>query len=233
MAQIIQKIYGPLKERLGLEEENPDRLMRAAVLHDIGKSGPAGKEGDMHYAVRRLFITPRRPFNSFSDSRKKTVREFAAEQGMKENDKVFGALRAAGIDPDNEPMIDFWHRHAEWTYDILKSEAGTDLDQDVVNIASSHHLLENQNPAHLDLEHVPSEAHVLEVLEMSELLAAVDKYQAFRDRGRLNHEEAMVQLRRIMESKKNLPETLRQKFQAVIEVLAKSEDEMKAFFSEK
>ncbi len=232
MAQIVQKIYGPLKERLGLEDEKPDRLMRAAVLHDIGKSGPAGKETDFHYAVRRLFIAPKHPFNAFAESRKKTVREFVAEQDLADTDRVLEALRSAGIEPDKEPMIDFWHRHAAWTYDILKHETGADIDADTVSIASSHHLLENQNPARLDLEHVPSEAHVLEVMEMSELLAAVDKYQAYRDRGKLKHEEAMAQLTRVLQAKKDLPEALRQKFQAVIDVLTKSKEEMETFFSE-
>jgi len=230
MARIIRTIYDQLREPLNLRDQGPERLMRAAVLHDIGKSGPAGEEGPFHFAVRRLFVAPQRPFNPFIDGRAKTVSEFAAEQELADRGSILGAVKDAGIDPEQEPMIVFWRRHAGWTYDILKSEAGADIDPGLVDIAASHHLLENQNPAHLDMERIPAESQVLEVLEEAELLAAVDKYQAFRSRGRLEHEDALAQLGQIIDSRANLPETLRQKFRTVISVLGRSKDALAQFF---
>jgi len=234
MARIIRTIYGELRDGLELVDEGPERLMRAAVLHDIGKSGPPGKENAFHSAVRRLFIPPNRPFNPYVDGRTKTIAEFAVEQDMNGRDAIFAALQAEGIAADREPMINFWRRHAEWTLGILQADSGPDVDADLAKIAASHHLLiENQNPARLDLRHVPAEAQVLEVLEEADLLEAVDKYQALRSRSKLGHEAALDRLSQIIGSRTDLPEVLRDKFHRVIEVLGRSKDALDRYFDKR
>jgi hypothetical protein len=230
MAGIIRTVYGQLRETLDLPDPGPERLMRAAVLHDIGKSGPAGAEGAFNFAVRQLFVTPRRRFNPYIDGRAKTIKEFVAEQDIGRPQAIYDALDKAGVDPSKEPMIDFWRRHAEWTYDILRAAAGPGVDDDLIKIAASHHLLDNQNPAHLDMKDLPAEAHVLEILEESELLAAVDKYQALRARGGSGHEEALNKLQTMITERKDLPETLRTKFLTVIDVLSRSKDAIAPYF---
>ncbi len=233
MARIIRSVYGELKNELDLKDEGPERLMRAAALHDIGKSGPPGPEDEFNYAVRRLFVPPGRPFNPFAEGRAKSVAEFADEQDLPDRERVFAALREAGIDPEKAPMVDFWRRHAEWTYKILKDDRGPGLDEDLVKIAASHHLLERQNPAGLDLQHVPAEAQVLEVLEGTELLVAVDKYQAYRSRGGLGHEAALDRLNADISSRTDMPDQLRNNFIKVIGVLARSKDVLSQYFGKR
>ena len=230
MARIVQALYGQLREPLGLTDDKPQRLMRAAVLHDIGKSGPPGQETDFHVAVRRLFVPPGQPFNPYIDGRAKTISEFVLERDMARPEEIISALKAEGIDPEKEPMIDFWRRHADWSYGILAAETGPDVDPELVNIAASHHFLENRNPAALDVNRVPAEAHVLEVLEQVELLTAIDKYQAMRGRGRLKHAAAVARLAEAIESRTDLPEALREKFRKVIDVLGKSKEDLERFF---
>ena len=232
MAKIIERLYGTLKKRLDLTDADPKRLMRAAVLHDIGKSGPAGAETAAHYAIRRLFIPPRKKFDPFKDGRAQKVSDFVAHQGFMRPEKLLADLLAAGIAPD-QPMLDVWRRHAQWTYDILKPTVNGDIDEKTLYIAASHHLLENENPAGLNLMDVPTEAHILEVLEMSELLAAVDKYQALRERGGLKHEDALTQLEKTVSAKTDLPETLRSKMRTVIAVLKESGASFHGFFRQK
>lgn len=233
MARIIRTVYGELKDRLGLKEESPTRIMRAAVLHDIGKSGPPGEQGDLHFAVRKLFIPPRRSFNPFIDGRAKTISEFMDEQNIADREKVLTGLVAAGIVPETTAMIDFWRRHADWTYGILKEESGSDVDAELVKIAATHHLLENQNPAGLEVNDVPAEAQVLEILEQAQLLAAVDKYQAFRARGGFEHESALAQMRKIVDGRNDLPQKLRDRFLAAIDVLNDSKEDLEKFFMKK
>lgn len=233
MARMIRTVYGGLKEALDLPDDGPERLMRAAVLHDIGKSGPAGPETDLHFATRRLFVTPLRRFNPYIDGRAKTIQEFMTEQQIGKPEAIAAALRDAGIDPSTEPMIGFWRRHAEWTYGILNAASGPDVDADVINIAASHHLLEGQNPARLELDKVPAGSHVLEVLEEAELLETVDKYQALRSRGGSGHEEAMEKLRARIAERSDMPESMKAKFQAVIDVLSRSRDVLAPFFERK
>jgi|GEM_PF-2411632 hypothetical protein len=226
MACIIETLFVPLKERLDLPDESPKRLMRAAVLHDIGKSGPAGERGKFHDFVRRLFITPERPFALRREGHDKTIGEFVSAQEMADKDECLATLREWGIDPDTEPAIEFWRRHAQWGYDVLRDEMGPDIDEDTVLIVATHHLLEGKNPAGLNLEEVPVGAHVIEVLEMAELMAAVDKYQAFRDRGHLDHERTVAALRKMVGDNHELSETAHAKFHAILDVLDGAKDEM-------
>ncbi len=235
IAKIVGATYPRMREALGLPDEGPERMMRAALVHDVGKSGPEGGVGDFHFAVRRLFITPKRPFNPFVDGRAKTIDEFIAEQGMPKPDAVRDALKEAGVDPATEPMVGFWRKHAQWSHDILGKEtgAGGDIDEKVAKIAASHHILDGQNPAGLAVAEIPAEAHVIELLEQCSLLAVADKYQAFRERGGSTHEESIARVRKLVESKADLSPLLRDKFNAILDVLEKSKDALAPIFNPK
>ncbi|MBN1585393.1 hypothetical protein JW899_03435 [Candidatus Uhrbacteria bacterium] len=229
MARVIQTLYGQFRESLGLRDASPKRLMRTAVLHDIGKSGPAGEKTDFHQAVRCLFREPTRPFNPFSQGKPTTVTAFIESQEMPESESIRETLRRNGIDPDRESAIEFWRRHVGWSYDILKNERwdGEAVDDDMITIAGSHHILEGKNPAELNIGNEPQGEDDLELIEMTGLLAAVDKYQAFRHRANLDHAETMRRLRGMFESHPELPDMTKEKFKVVLDILDRSGPELK------
>lgn len=228
MAKIIRTVYGELSEKLGLKPEERERMMRAAVLHDIGKSGPPGKEGPFHKAVQTLFVPPATPFRTHEGGRPKTIDEFMAEQGLGDREKLKADLAAAGIDAGKETIIDFWRRHAGWSYEILKEEPATDVDADLIKVVATHHLFENQNPAALELS---GSADVQALLEQTEMLAAVDKYQAFRARGGMDHDATIAHLRKISDARPpEIPQHLRDKFKEVIDILDRNKEDLEQFF---
>jgi len=232
MAKMIRTVYTELAEKLDLKEEDRNRMMRAAVLHDIGKSGPPGQQTEFHDAVRKLFVPPSKPFNVMDNGRAKTINDFLAEHDFGDNAQIKADLEKNGIETDKESMIDFWRRHAGWTYEILKEDPGTDVDADLIQVAATHHVLENQNPAHLDLENAPPETRKL--LEQTELIAAVDKYQAFRARGGMDHDKTIAMLHKISAARPpDLPQELRDKFNAVIDILDKSKGSLEQYFEKK
>lgn len=229
MAGIIDTVYGELADKLGLKEADKKRMMRTALLHDIGKSGPPGEEGPFHEVVQKLFVPPEKPFTTHVDGRPKTVAEFMAEQSMADQAKLKSDLAAAGVDAEKEPVIDFWRRHAEWTYGILKQEPANDVDPEVIKVAATHHLFENQNPAGIEFKDAPPETRA--ILEQTEMLAAVDKYQAFRARGGMDHDKTIAMLKKISDARPpEIPRELRDKFKAVIEILDKSKDSLAQYF---
>lgn len=233
IAKIVGTTYPEMKKTLGLADEGPERMMRAALVHDVGKSGPEGDPGEFHFAVRQLFITPHRRFNPFVDGRAKTVDEFIAEQDIPKPDILKKALKDQGVDPSTEPMIHFWRRHAQWSHDLLSKETSNDIDDKVVKIAASHHILDGQNPAKLEVADIPAEAHVIELLEQCGLLAVADKYQAFRSRGGSSHEESIARVRKMVEAKTDIAPLLKEKFNAILDVFARSEAALAPIFNPK
>lgn len=233
IARLLRTLYAELKDELELSQEGPERIMRAAVLHDVGKSGPAGEKGPFHAAVRRLFVNPKKRFSPYADGRAKSVAGYLAEQELPAQEEILAGLKEAGIDAATESMIDFWRRHAAWTYDILRVELAanpTDIDEETIRVAASHHLLEGQNPAGLDLARVPPDAQTLEILEHCEMVEAIDKYQALRVRGGMNHADAMTKLRAIFAANKDYSPLLREKSGKVIDIIERSEAAMADIF---
>jgi hypothetical protein len=226
MAALIRSVYGKLRARLDLPDERPEHLMRTAVVHDIGKSGPAGARGVFHDAVRRLFAPPSRAFRPVENGRTRTVSEFVKETEISEPEKIDAALRAAGIDPDKEPMLAFWRRHAKWSFDVLSGEHGPDIDADLAAIAASHHIFEEQNPAQLDVARAPKDEKERVALDMMLILTAIDKYQAFRIRGKLGHKEATDRTAVSVVASPAMNPALMMRFREVLDVISGSKDEM-------
>ena len=177
-------------------------------------------------------MNPPRPFNPFAGARQKTIGEFVAEEGLSRPDALLRTLKDAGMDPEREPMLDFWRRHADWTYEILNKEFADAADRESAEVAASHHLLDGKNPAHLDMAQVRPESHVLEVIELASLIAAVDKYQAFRVRAHLGHAETVRHLREFVSADRPVPPELRERFNAVIDILERSAEDLNAIASE-
>lgn len=228
IANIVRSTYPEMQRALGLSAERPERLMRAGLLHDIGKSGPPGERGAFHAAVQKLFVVPEIKFSPFDAGRPKTIAEFMHATSMQDAGELTQTLADNGVDANHEPIISFWRRHAEWTYGILQDEEGDDLDPETIKIAASHHLFEGRNPAELDLEHLPVEAGGAEFLAQCEMVAAIDKYQACRVRGSMSHEDAVASLRRMVEANKSYPEPLKQKFLAAVATLDLARDAVEA-----
>jgi HD-GYP domain-containing protein (c-di-GMP phosphodiesterase class II) len=229
MARIVRAVFADLCQALELPDEDPEQLMRAAVVHDIGKSGPAGEKGPVHAAVRRLFVPPKREFSAFADGRPKTIHEFLTEMEYPDAAEIEAALNGSdlGVDTGKEAMIYFWRRHVQWTHDILTSAPEPVVDRETEEIASTHHLFENWNPAKLDLKDVPPGSQVLEVIEMAEALAAVDKYQAYLERLHWDHDKAMAMLSKFFNANPpDLDQNLRQKYNAVIAVLDRNKEKL-------
>ncbi|MEY4723386.1 MAG: hypothetical protein RLZZ324_899 [Candidatus Parcubacteria bacterium] len=232
IAKIAGALFPDFKEALHLTDETPERLQRAGLLTDIGKSGPAGEEGPFHDAVQKLFIVPTKPFNAFKpDGSMKTIADFLEETGMEGAEGIVAALAEKGIFAKDEKMLDFWRRHAEWTLDILKQEASNDIDPVVITAAASHHLLDGKNPAGLDLNGLAENSPDIEEFAYAEILQVIDKYQAFRGRGGMSHAEAVSRTRAKVESAPGYPPVLRSLFTKALAVIEAHQAEMDALLA--
>jgi len=238
----IAKMLKMLWPKLKLEEADKSEVLLGALLHDIGKTGPAEATPELRQCISGLFRSPVNKFNIYKNvagkNVLKTVADFIRETEQVDFIECRERLRSdLEVDIETETMIDFWRRHADWSYDILFKEAleqdlhnekaGQKITSDLVIMAASHHILDNKNPANIKIEDIPASSRALEIMDKYEILALADKYQAFIDRGHLNHTETISALRNIVEQSK-LSTSLKKDYNKFIDILASSEVELKS-----
>lgn len=228
MARMIDSI----KDKLELDSEAREKLLAATLLHDIGKSGPPHCKNDspLREKIKKLFVHGYIPVfpDKFSD--------FVEMVGLENPEQIAVDLSTSDlpIDADMRP-IDFLRRHVDWTYLILKE---TGLDEEIVKIAASHHILENKNPAQLSEEEISSSVQRLEITDkyhayLYRILTFVDQYDAFKNRGTkpmiepLTHDKIIELLRNKVQTVTHLSDEAKDKYLEIInQIFAESEKEL-------
>lgn len=230
IADIIETIWNDLEAKLPFKLEK-EQMLLAALLHDVGKSGP--KEATQ--AEQELIIALFDPSHygkitaAGKDVRGETILHALRESNFGEDDqrKIARYLKKLKIDISSERMIDFWQRHADWTYEILKAAQDDRIDARLAVMAASHHILDDKNPAGLDPENIPNEAKTIEVVETYEVLTLVDKFQAYIKRSGKSHGEAVRELRDKISGKK-FSDKVKKEYLAILGVIENSEDKLQA-----
>lgn len=230
MVEIIEEIWEELDKQLPFKLEK-EKMILATLLHDVGKSGP--KEATTE--EQKLIVTLFDPTHyERIVAAGKNVAEETILRALHDSDLEDGAqrkiakyLNSLGIDISSEKMIDFWRRHADWTYDILKDLEDEKLDNRLAVMAASHHILDGKNPAGINLEQIPEEARTIEIIETYEVLTIVDKFQAFIKRSGLDHATAIKILRSII-LKQKFPKRVEEGYLAILTIIENSEDKLQA-----
>jgi hypothetical protein len=207
----IAKMVDLFWNQLGLENILDKKTMQlCALLHDIGKTGPARAKPREQKIVADLFSKRVKGFDpNFS------VRHFIQETQGERAGAALALLKDWRIDFDIDPQAEFetpnkagsliylFRLHDDWTYDILKNELVNQPDgaisPAVVLIATSHHFLEGKDPANLLAEDsAPStNSDLQKTLLASSVISMFDQYHALRERAGKDHQAAI----RVLEKK--------------------------------
>lgn len=175
----------------------------AAILHDVGKSGPVEATAEEQGLIIEIFARENiRNSNAL-------VSEIACEMfPMSQLAEILETLDKYKIG-GKTTMREFWDWHAQWTHDILEKYP-QNLNAHVRMIAGSHHIDRGVNPYHLpDEAVVPLAANVIGTMEEyvealeGRALIALDQYEAAIERGKLSHEMALSRIRSGMVRHKN------------------------------
>ncbi|MDP2788540.1 MAG: hypothetical protein Q8O46_00600 [bacterium] len=179
-----------------LTEERLLEARVAALIHDIGKSGPLEASKDQQLAVVRLFAAEnlRNPNQPVEDA----VREVFGEEA---NLMIYN-LQGCGIDVSMS-MKKFWESHAKWGYEIIKTKC-PELSTTTKNIAILHHVDKGPdfNFLNLPMDQIPKESLVLGQLEnyvdtlRQRAIIALDQYEAQIRRAKVSHKEAVAWVRK-------------------------------------
>lgn len=166
----------------------------AAIVHDIGKSGPAEANEQERLTVVRLFAQEQIKDPQLT-LEKAATENFSPEEAR----EMLENLKNCGID-SQVTMRQFWDMHAIWTHDILE-KFPSGLNRRVRIIAGSHHFNKGINPYDLAESEVPIESSAIGLLEdyvnviAGRVLTFVDQYEANVRRSGSDHENAMAWVR--------------------------------------
>ncbi len=185
----------PQEESYKLNEQQRVENRLAALLHDIGKAGPADASSQEREAIVRLFASENIK-NAACSVRSAIAASFDSEEAK----EVSYYLERCGISPD-EDMRRFWDKHAFWTREILdKYDQG--LSERTRLLAASHHYDHGINPYEIGPDLVDRASRTIGQLEEyadtigRQIISSIDKYEANIRRSGASHEKAMEWLRK-------------------------------------
>lgn len=188
------------KNVLSKKQRSDGRM--AAILHDIGKSGPVEATPEEQEVLIKIFACENiRNSNLLVVDAVSDI--FEVEQVTKTRETLEKYNIAA-----KTTMRKFWDKHAQWTHDILERYPNS-LNSHTRVIAGSHHIDRGVNPYNLPESEVPLVASVIGSLEgyvealEDRSLIALDQYEASVRRGGLSHDEALSRVREGMVKYKN------------------------------
>lgn len=196
LRNVLEEIGSKNKEYAITPERIKEACM-AAIIHDVGKSGPLHATPEQQLAVVRLFAMEglRNPMQ--------TVLYAVNEVFDKEAELIMLHLEGCGIDTETMTMLEFWQSHAKWGFEIIQEHC-QNLSETTREIAILHHA--DKGPAfnflNLPIDQIPKEALVLGALEdcvdllRQRAIIALDQYEAQIRRSRVTHEDAVGWVRK-------------------------------------
>lgn len=215
-----------------LPVKNRDRLKLCALLHDVGKTGPLDATPEEQQIFSIIFH-----HKNFQDCHQlasiKEVLDKELEAGMstekiKKIEKYL--ISSLGMDIEKRLMIDLWHDHTDYTYEILKNAKLPQIDETIVKIAVSHHIPDGRNPAQLPLDRLYANLQISEIIGQYQLLTLIDKYQAYRRRNGYSHPEAIKALKQTIKAKKEIPENIKDQYLELVEPFNQAREELDKIF---
>lgn len=174
----------------------------AAILHDIGKTGPADASQEESRTIVRLFAQEqiKDPNVSVKDV---VLENFSSSEG----EQMLNHLEKCEVDSE-ATMREFWDMHAQWTHDVLE-KFPENLNRRIRVIAGSHHFNKGINPYNLSEEDIPLQSEAIGLMEEyvdaieERVLMAVDQYEASVRRNGSSHERAIEWVRNNLKESKN------------------------------
>lgn len=160
-------------------------VVLGCLFSDIGKTGPLAATTDGQCLIAQMFAV-----EGVRDEQQSVARFFEAHFPADAPQRLQRFI-ALGLDPQMT-MREFWNHHSSWTLEI--AEAGG-VPAEAVAAAAAHHLLEHVNPGNIvdeKLRFTRAFGDNPTFDRPEKLVILLDKYDAARRRGRLEHAAAIA-----------------------------------------
>lgn len=187
LADYLFSFYESEHPERSFSEEDRKIVHAGTLFSDIGKTGPLNADEEQQKIILDIFNV-----NNWRDP-SAPLENFMRECFPSDYEERLAACEKLGISR-SLPMRDVWNMHCKWTYDII---AGDGVPKEDVAAAATHHILENVNSELVapDGTFAKDFGKNTRFDRPEKLIILLDKYDAYRGRSGLSHEEAMRALR--------------------------------------
>ena len=188
-----------LSDRRFTDQEKRIVLM-GTMFTDIGKTGPKDATREQENLVLDIYEV-----ENIIDPKKITLEEFIDTNFPGDAENRLRTLRELGVS-SGMTMRELYNLHAKWTLEII---SGDGVPPEAVAAAATHHMLEGINPEEIvgkDGGFTKYFGDNLFFDRAEKLIILVDKYDAFRRRGKKEHKEAIELVRDKIRSNPNFTE---------------------------
>ncbi|OGN03749.1 MAG: hypothetical protein A2655_04340 [Candidatus Yanofskybacteria bacterium RIFCSPHIGHO2_01_FULL_43_42] len=188
-----------LSERRFTDAEQRTVLI-GTMFTDIGKTGPRNATPEQEKLVLDIYGV-----ENLVEPNKITLEELINDNFSEDATDRLSILEEIKISR-NMTMREFYNFHPRWTLEII---SGDGLPPEAVAAAATHHMLEGVNPEEI----VGKDGRFTKYFgdnvffdRAEKLIILLDKYDAFRRRGKKEHKEAIELVRNKIRSNPNFAE---------------------------
>lgn len=172
-------------------------VLIGTMFTDIGKTGPRNATSEQEKLMLDIY-----EIEGIIDPTKVTLEQFINDNFAEDATDRLAMLKEMGIDGEIS-MREFYNLHPKWTLEII---SGDGVPPEAVAAAATHHMLEGINPEEI----VDKDGRFTKYFgdnvffdRAEKLIIILDKYDAFRRRGKKGHKEAIKLVRDKIRSNPN------------------------------
>ena len=168
--------------------------MVGTIFTDIGKTGPRNATPEQEEVISNIYA-----IETIIDLKKTTLEQFVRDNFPEDADNRLATLKEIKVE-GNMTMREFFNLHSRWTLEII---SGDGVSPEAVAAAATHHLLEGVNPEEIvgkDGRFTRYFGNNVSFDRAERLIILLDKYDAFRRRGKKDHKEAIELLKKVVKS---------------------------------
>ena len=181
-------------------DEEKRTILIGTMFTDIGKTGPRDATPEQEEVILDIYNV-----ENIIDPKKITLAQFINDNFPEDADGRLTTLKEMGIDGGIK-MREFYNLHVKWTFEII---SGDGVPPEAVATAATHHMLEGINPEEIvgkDGRFTRYFGDNVSFDRAEKLIIILDKYDAFRRRGKKEHKEAIELVRDKIRSNPNFAE---------------------------
>lgn len=194
VAQALFRYYEGKLPDLNFTDEEKKTVLIGTLFTDIGKTGPRNATPEQERLILDIY-----GIENIIDPKKMTLSAFLEEYFPEDASARLELLMTMGI-KGNMTMREFYNLHSKWTLEII---SGDGVPPEAVAAAATHHMLEGVNPEEIvgkDGRFTRYFGDNVSFDRAEKLIILLDKYDAFRRRGKKEHNDAIALLRNMIQS---------------------------------